>query len=36
MQYQLASAAITIGTTADRAVTKEGDFIPYLEINYLP
>jgi hypothetical protein len=36
MQYQLVSAVIEIGKIGDRAVTKEGDFIPYLEVNYLP
>lgn len=36
MQYQLVSAVIEIGKAVDRAVTEEGDFIPYLEVNYLP
>jgi tetratricopeptide (TPR) repeat protein len=36
MQYQLVEARIAVGKTGDRAVTEEGDFIPYLEVNYLP
>jgi tetratricopeptide (TPR) repeat protein len=36
MQYQMASAEITVGGTEHKAVVEEGDFIPYLEATYLP
>jgi tetratricopeptide (TPR) repeat protein len=36
MKYQLASAAIEVGKQETRQVTKEGDYVPYLEVRYLP
>ena len=35
-QYQLVSAAVNLGEKRDRTVVEEGDFIPYLEVNYFP
>jgi hypothetical protein len=36
MKYQMVEAAIKIGKSEDRIVIEEGDFIPYLEVTYLP
>jgi hypothetical protein len=36
MKYQLASGVIEVGEAEDRIVIEEGDFIPYLEVSYLP
>jgi tetratricopeptide (TPR) repeat protein len=36
MQYQRVEAPITVGKAATRKVVEEGNFIPYLEVRYLP
>ncbi len=36
MKYQMAQAAIDIGRKAGKARVEEGDFIPLLEVKYLP
>lgn len=36
MQYQYVEAPITLGQKPEGVVIKEGNFIPYLEIKYLP
>jgi hypothetical protein len=36
MKYQMVEGAITVGAKEDRIVVEEGDFIPYLEVTYLP
>jgi len=36
MQYQLVSAAVDLGEKEDRSVVEEGNFVPYLEVNYFP
>jgi len=36
MQYQLVSAAVNLGEKKDRTVVEEGNFVPYLEVNYFP
>jgi tetratricopeptide (TPR) repeat protein len=36
MKYQMAEAAFTVGTKETKSSTEEGDFIPYLEVTYMP
>jgi tetratricopeptide (TPR) repeat protein len=36
MKYQLAAADIRVGEGKQSVVVEEGDFIPYLEVSYLP
>jgi tetratricopeptide (TPR) repeat protein len=36
MKYQIVEGPITVGESEDRFVIEEGDFIPYLELTYLP
>jgi len=36
MQYQLVSAPINVGQERDQTVVEEGNFVPYLEVNYSP
>jgi tetratricopeptide (TPR) repeat protein len=36
MSYQMVEAEVSIGEVEDRVVVEEGDFIPYLEVRYLP
>ncbi len=36
MRYQLVSAAVHLGEKRDRTVVEEGNFVPYLEVNYFP
>jgi len=36
MKYQSVSAPIKLGKKEDRVVVEEGNFIPYLEVQYLP
>jgi tetratricopeptide (TPR) repeat protein len=36
MKYQMVEGAVTVGDAEDRIVVEEGDFIPYLEVIYLP
>ena len=36
MEYQLVSAALKLGKNQERAVTEEGNLIPYLEVKYYP
>ncbi|MFH1312448.1 MAG: DUF2271 domain-containing protein [Candidatus Eisenbacteria bacterium] len=36
MKYQMVEAEISVGAAEDRVVVEEGDFIPYLEVRYLP
>ena len=36
MKYQLVLAPIALGRRKDQTVVKEGNFIPYLEVKYLP
>jgi tetratricopeptide (TPR) repeat protein len=36
MKYQVAAAEILVGGKSQKATNKEGDFIPYLEVTYLP
>ena len=35
-QYQLVSARVNLGEEGDRTVVEEGNFVPYLEVNYFP
>jgi len=35
-KYQLIEAPIEIGSSEDHVVVREGDFVPYLEVTYLP
>jgi len=35
-QHQLVSARVNLGEKGDRTVVEQGDFIPYLEVNYFP
>jgi tetratricopeptide (TPR) repeat protein len=36
MKYQMASGTIEVGGVEKRVVVEEGDFVPYLEIRYVP
>ncbi|HVP58831.1 MAG TPA: DUF2271 domain-containing protein [bacterium] len=36
MKYQLAAAPIDVGKVESRKVVQQGDYIPYLEVSYLP
>jgi hypothetical protein len=36
MKYQLVAAAIAVAAGENRKVVQEGDYIPYLEVSYLP
>ena len=36
MKQQVAAAEIEVSGKPDQSMKKEGDFIPYLEVTYLP
>jgi tetratricopeptide (TPR) repeat protein len=36
MKYQVASAAVEVGKQENRKAVEEGNYIPYLEVKYLP
>jgi hypothetical protein len=36
MKYQMVEAAVGVGAAEERVVVEEGDFIPFLEVRYLP
>jgi len=36
MKYQMVEAPVTIGGEESRTTVEEGDFIPYLQVSYLP
>lgn len=36
MKYEMASAPVTVGADKAQMVTREGTFIPYLELRYMP
>ena len=36
MRYQMVSAEVAVGGAEQKVLVEEGDFIPYLEVTYLP